>query len=138
RGGGVRPSLDGDSAYGLASAKAAKDSKAYLGYFSALWTLLVFGRYAEVTAPALYGRDINLYWDVRFIPDVVAMMTRVAPAWLIVVSAAGAGTAIAMLYALVALAWRSVATAMFDARVRRVLMALSAAAIVACAGRLAI
>ena len=24
---------------------------------------LVFGRYLEVTAPALYGRTINLYWD---------------------------------------------------------------------------
>src|SRR3954451_19584592 len=49
---------------------------------SALWAMLVIGRYAEVTAPALYGRDINLYWDLRFIPDVIRMVTRVAPVWL--------------------------------------------------------
>jgi hypothetical protein len=51
-----------------------------------LWALLALGRYAEVTAPALYGRDVNLYWDLRFIPDVAAMVTKVAPWWLIVVS----------------------------------------------------
>src|SRR5262245_11178825 len=48
-----------------------------------LWTILAIGRYAEVTAPALYGRDINLYWDLQFIPDVVAMVTRVAALWMI-------------------------------------------------------
>ena len=30
------------------------------------WTLLVFGRYADVTTPALLGRSINLYWDDRY------------------------------------------------------------------------
>ena len=39
---------------------------------SAVWTVLVLGRYADVTAPALYGRDVNLYWDLRFVPDVAA------------------------------------------------------------------
>ena len=55
-------------------------------WLSAIWTVLVLGHYAEVTAPALYGRDINLYWDLRYMPDVAAMVTRVAPWWLIVLS----------------------------------------------------
>src|SRR5690348_9617833 len=55
-------------------------SPVVLAILSVIWTILTLGRYAEVTAPALYGRDINLYWDLRFIPDVVAMVTKVAPA----------------------------------------------------------
>ncbi len=51
---------------------------------SLLWILLVVGRYAEVTAPALYGRDINLYWDLRFVPEVVALLAGAAPPWLVV------------------------------------------------------
>lgn len=50
--------------------------------------LLALAHYVEVTAPALYGRDINLYWDLRFIPDVAAMVIRVAPVWLIVAALA--------------------------------------------------
>ncbi len=53
-----------------------------LSAMGALTAFLVLARYAEVTAPALYGRDINLYWDLRFIPDVAAMVMRVAPIWL--------------------------------------------------------
>lgn len=44
--------------------------------------VLVLGRYAVVTAPALFGRDINLYWDLRFFGDVAAMLARPA-SWLL-------------------------------------------------------
>src|SRR5215510_13972499 len=60
-----------------------------LTWVSAVWTALVIGHYAEVTAPALYGRDINLYWDLRFVPDVAAMVTKVASWWLIGLSVVG-------------------------------------------------
>jgi len=66
-----------------------------LGLVGAVWVLLTLARYVEVTAPALYGRDINLYWDLRFIPDVAAMVTRVAPIWLVFVAV----TAIVLLMA---------------------------------------
>src|SRR4051794_8240332 len=56
-------------------------SRQLIAVLSVVWILLAIGRYADVTAPALYGRDVNLYWDLRFIPDVVAMVTRVAPLW---------------------------------------------------------
>ncbi len=39
--------------------------RALLAVLAALWVVFTLGRYAEVTAPALYGREVNLYWDVR-------------------------------------------------------------------------
>ncbi|NEX22028.1 hypothetical protein G3480_17235 [Thiorhodococcus mannitoliphagus] len=45
---------------------------------AALVLLLTLGRYAEVTAPALYGRRINLYWDAPHIPGVAAMLIQAA------------------------------------------------------------
>jgi hypothetical protein len=39
------------------------------------WMALVLGRYVDVMSPALYGRPINLYWDMRHIGAVAAMMT---------------------------------------------------------------
>jgi hypothetical protein len=105
-------------------------SRAAVAWLSAMWTVLVIGRYAEVTAPALYGRDINLYWDLRFIPDVVAMVTRVAPAWLVVLSTAAAALLLAMLHRVLGWAWRRVGSAMADEGQRRALIVLSAAALV--------
>jgi hypothetical protein len=43
-----------------------------------VWTLLALGRYAAVTSAALFGRDINLYWDSRHFGAVGAMLARVA------------------------------------------------------------
>ena len=43
--------------------------------------LLVIGRYADITAPALFGRRIDLYWDARHVPAVAAMIAESAPAW---------------------------------------------------------
>src|ERR1700746_1786068 len=38
-------------------------SSVSLRWISVIWIFLVLGRYADVTATALFGRDINLYWD---------------------------------------------------------------------------
>lgn len=43
--------------------------------------VLVIGRYADVTAPALYGRPVNLYWDLPHVANVVGMLVRAAPIW---------------------------------------------------------
>jgi hypothetical protein len=64
-------------------------------WLAAAWTAAAIARYAEVTAPALYGRDVNLYWDLRLMPDVAAMITRVAPWWLV---ALAVGVALAILW----------------------------------------
>jgi len=43
-----------------------------------VWMVLALGRYAAVTSTALFGRDINLYWDSRHFSAVGAMLARVA------------------------------------------------------------
>jgi hypothetical protein len=48
-----------------------------------LMLALLLGRYAEVTAPALYGRPVNLYWDSQHLPKVAAMLAEVGPWWLV-------------------------------------------------------
>ena len=62
-----------------------------------VWVPLVLGRYLDVVAPALYGRPVNLYWDLRHLSAVAAMMsdavTGAMLAGLVVLLAAGlAGT----------------------------------------------
>jgi hypothetical protein len=52
--------------------------------------VLAVGRYADVTAPALYGRPVNLYWDAQHLPRVAAMMAEVAQPWMIAAAALAA------------------------------------------------
>jgi phosphatidylglycerophosphate synthase len=84
------------------------------GWLSAVWLLLVLGRYADVTAPALYGRDINLYWDLRFVPDVAAMVIRAAPTWLMLLACAAAGLVLLAIFGLL----RAAVTRLGDATER--------------------
>ncbi len=51
-----------------------------------VWLAAAFGRYADVTTPALLGRPINLFWDVRYAQDVAAMFVQAAPAWGVVLT----------------------------------------------------
>jgi hypothetical protein len=44
--------------------------------------LLVFGRYADVTIPGLFGREINLYWDGQQLPRFLWVSAREQPWWL--------------------------------------------------------
>src|SRR5438874_749974 len=92
----------------IAGSRNRVHSRRLIAWISSVWVLLVLGRYADVTAPALYGRDINLYWDLRFIPDVVSMVTRVAPLWLVLAALAGIVLFVVILYAIVRWAWRRV------------------------------
>ncbi len=84
-----------------------------------LWIVLVVGHYADVTTPALYGRDINLYFDLRFMPDVAAMVIRAAPAWLIALAAGAIVLVAAVLYITFRWALRQVVLGMADSRARR-------------------
>jgi hypothetical protein len=54
-----------------------------LGWLAGVWVALVIVRYADVTAPALYGRPVNLFWDMRHVSAVAAMLIRVASWWLV-------------------------------------------------------
>ena len=55
---------------------------------AAIWVVLVIGRYEDVTARSLYGRDINLYWDLRNLPSVGGMLSFVAKPWLVAAATA--------------------------------------------------
>ena len=74
--------------------------------------VLVLGRYAEVTAPALYGRPINLYWDGQHVPKVAAMLAEVGPWWLSAALAIGLVALFAALLAGIAWCFGAVARAL--------------------------
>jgi hypothetical protein len=67
---------------------------------SALVVLFALGRYGQVTAPALYGREVNLYWDGPRLVSVVEMLTRVASIWQLAAMYGGALLALTLLYLL--------------------------------------
>ncbi len=49
--------------------------------FAGAYAVLVAGRYADVSVPALFGRGINLYWDGRELPRFLAVAARDLPGW---------------------------------------------------------
>ncbi len=61
-------------AWAVGSGRIAGIIARLLRWLSAGWLLLILGRYVDVTAPALWGRELNFYWDLRFLPDVAAML----------------------------------------------------------------
>src|SRR5688572_10478084 len=105
-----------------------------MGALSVAWLFLVLGHYAAATAPALYGRDVNLYWDLRFVPDVAAMVVRVAPWWLIVVTSLAAAAALVALYVAIRWALGRVADALDSAAARLTLLTIAAATVLLFAG----
>ena len=96
-------------------------SRAAIRWLAGLWVVLVVGRYAEVTATSLYGRDINLYWDLRHIPSVGAMFAFVADPWLKIAVVAGVVLVPGLFYLVARWALGSVAEATREVRMRRVL-----------------
>ena len=76
------------------------------------WTCLVIGRYIDVTGPGLYGRDFNLYWDSRYLGDVVAMLGHDIPWWLAITGLAAGGLVVGIVFVAGRLAVRQVALAM--------------------------
>ena len=77
----------------------------------AVLLLLIAGRYGDITAPALFGRRIDLYWDLRHLPSVAAMLAEAAPWWRI----AGFGASVAALIAAIFLAVRLAVAALLSA-----------------------
>jgi hypothetical protein len=45
------------------------------------YLLLVLGRYLDVTAPSLFGREVNLYWDGAQIPRFLWVTAQDLPWW---------------------------------------------------------
>jgi len=109
-----------------ASQPLGPPSRAALRWLGALWVLLVLGHYADVTAPALYGREINLYWDLRFVPAVVALLARPERLWIVALAAVAALLILVLLYRLLRWGLGRIGDAMADASERRTLAAIAA------------
>ena len=69
-----------------------------LGYF-----LLMLGRYIDTTAPALFGRAVNLYWDGWQVPRLVWVMSKNHPLWVSVLAVAALAALVSFVY--VAIRW---------------------------------
>lgn len=61
-------------ALAVGAGRIEPQSKRVLRWLSGIWIVLAIGRYVDVTAPALWGRELNFFWDLRFLPDVAAMI----------------------------------------------------------------
>jgi hypothetical protein len=104
-------------------------SAATLRWLAILWVMLILGRYVDVTVRSLYGREINLYWDLRFAPDVGAMFAFVAKRWQIGAFAVGMLLVPFLIYIPVRWSLRRVSDAVNHPRARLVLGTAAAAAL---------
>src|SRR5262249_17742041 len=112
---------------GLAAAARRRErmlSSRVLLVLTLIWIALVVGRYADVTATALFGRDINLYWDLRFIPDVVSLLARAATIRLVLGVVGGALVVFSLLFIALRWALTRVATAAADHAERSIMAAV--------------
>jgi hypothetical protein len=62
--------------------RSDKLSPKWLVGLTLAYMLFVTGRYFDTTAPALFGRDINLYWDGLQIPRVLWVTLKSYPLWI--------------------------------------------------------
>ena len=92
-----------------------------------VWVVLVAGHYLDVTAPGLYGREFNLYWDSQHLGNVAAMFGRAAPWWLIATTVGAGVMAVGVAYLLARLAIGHIATGMAHPGSRVVVGAMAGA-----------
>ncbi len=82
----------------MSNAWAGHTPRALLALLSGVTVLFALGRYADVTVSALYGRDINLYWDAPQFAAVTGMLARVASPWAIAAVCIGVVATLGVLY----------------------------------------
>ena len=97
-----------------------------IGWLAVGLTLLTIGRYTQVTAPALYGRPINLYWDAQHLPRVAAMLAQVSPTWLVALASLGTMVLVGGLFLALRWALGSVWAGLSQAGPRRGMAVLAA------------
>ena len=101
-------------------------------WLSAAWVVLMLGRYVDVTAPALWGRELNFYWDLRFLPDVAAMLLGATRQAVLIgsVAAVTIGLLLTLLYLAVRWAFRQVLPLLDNQTPRRTLGTVAALGVV--------
>ena len=102
-------------------------SQRALAWIAAAFAVLALTRYAEVMARELYGRPINLYYDLPHVPRVVAMFAEATPVWVLATASAGVALGLVVLFGVVRWSWGRIAGALVAPRAR---IALAAAALV--------
>lgn len=85
-------------ALALSNAFLGQTRHGALVLLSILIVLFALGRYAYVTVQALYGRDINLYWDGPQLGAVTGMFVRVASVWAVAAVCLGTALVLGTLY----------------------------------------
>ena len=93
--------------------------------------VLIFVRYGTVTSGGLFGRPIDLYWDLRHVPGVAASLIDAWAPWQWVAAVLGLAALLASVGAAVYLAVGAVAGALARPAARRAAMALSVAGLAA-------
>lgn len=94
-----------------------------------VWVALTVGRYADVTAQSMWGRPINLYWDVPHLPSVGAMLATVA-SWGVILAVVAALVVVpTLLYLPLRWAFGTVIDGAADPRIRRAVLGLGAFAV---------
>jgi hypothetical protein len=102
-----------------------------LALLSGLVVLFALGRYGEVTAPALYGRDVNLYWDAPRLVSVAEMLARAASTWQLVALLAGALLVLSLLYLLAGWSLRQIDAVLRHYRAARLGLGIGSALLIA-------
>ncbi len=85
-------------ALGLSNTWFGSTPRPVLALLSGVIVFFALGRYAYVTVQALYGRDINLYWDGPQFAAVTGMFVRVASVWIVIGVCVGIVAVLALLY----------------------------------------
>ncbi len=91
--------------------------------------LLILGRYGDVTAHALFGRPINLYFDLGHLPNVMAMTAEARSTADLILFTLAALVLLAAAAVGIWLAMRTVTDAMRDRASRRCVIAIAGAAL---------
>lgn len=117
---------------GVASHWAGRATRVIL---PGVWVLLVAGHYLDVTAPGLYGRDFNLYWDSRHLGNVAAMLARDVPWWSIAALGIAAVLLTVAAFTLSRVALSQIAAAMSYRAPRRLLASVAALVILLFVGQ---
>ena len=87
--------------------------------------VFVLGRYVDVTAPALLGRAVNLYWDFGHVHRVAAMFADSVPGWRLSLAASMLLAGALALFLVARWAFGAVLSALAQASIRRGLSALA-------------
>jgi hypothetical protein len=95
-----------------------------------IYLVLVLGRYLDVTAPALMGRTINLYWDSQHLPNVLAMFTAQLSSGVLLLGGLALLAFFGLLIALLRWALNTVLAALARPAERRAISAVAAALLI--------